>query len=271
MAKVAFPIDKAQWHPSVLPGQVVLVSTVDGDGQPNIAPKSWISMMAFKGPVLAFGCHRSHTTARNAEQTGEFVVNLPPESLVERVWALPRTHGAERIARSGLRLTPARRVRPPLIEECAAHLECEVRSVTRLGDEVVVFGRVVAGAIDAECQDRPLAEQYLRLRPIFFLEDGVYASIDTAKRISAPWPADQALVVVELADVPAEADLADHLDYLWSLRDSGLLVMAGPFAGSGAGMLVLSASEEDADGIARADPYVRAGARYTIRRWVRTF
>jgi flavin reductase (DIM6/NTAB) family NADH-FMN oxidoreductase RutF len=33
-------------------------------------------MMAFRGPVLAFGCHRSHATARNAEQTGKFVMNF---------------------------------------------------------------------------------------------------------------------------------------------------------------------------------------------------
>ncbi|HVB42294.1 MAG TPA: hypothetical protein VNF47_06235 [Streptosporangiaceae bacterium] len=48
-AKIAFPADKADWHPSVLPGPIVLVSTVDKRGEPNIAPKSWISMMAFRG------------------------------------------------------------------------------------------------------------------------------------------------------------------------------------------------------------------------------
>lgn len=58
---------KVDWHSSVLPGSIALVSTVDGRGQPNIAPKSFISMVAFGGPVLAFGCHRSGATARNAE------------------------------------------------------------------------------------------------------------------------------------------------------------------------------------------------------------
>jgi flavin reductase (DIM6/NTAB) family NADH-FMN oxidoreductase RutF len=99
-AKVAFPADKASWHPSVLPGPIVLVSTVDAQGGPNIAPKSFISMMAFGGPVLAFGgpvlafgCHRSHATARNAKTAGEFVVNFPPEALAERIWAMPGSHG----------------------------------------------------------------------------------------------------------------------------------------------------------------------------------
>lgn len=80
-AKVAFPADKADWHASVLPGPIVLVSTVDAAGRPNIAPKSFVSMMAFGGPLLAFGCNRSHATARNAEAAREFVVNFPPEAL----------------------------------------------------------------------------------------------------------------------------------------------------------------------------------------------
>jgi len=93
--KVAFSPEKQDWHPSVLPGLIVLVSTVDEQGEPNIAPKSWVSMAAFNGPVLTFGCDRSHATARNTEAVGEFVVNVPPEALVERIvsvflWAAPR-------------------------------------------------------------------------------------------------------------------------------------------------------------------------------------
>lgn len=63
-------MDKADWHLSVLPGPIVLVSTVDAAGEPNIAPKSLVSMMAFGGPVLAFGCHRSHATAATPKARG---------------------------------------------------------------------------------------------------------------------------------------------------------------------------------------------------------
>jgi flavin reductase (DIM6/NTAB) family NADH-FMN oxidoreductase RutF/uncharacterized protein YciI len=278
-AKVAFPVDKADWHPSVLPGPIVLVSTVDDRGQPNIAPKSFISMMAFGGPVLAFGCHRSHATARNAETAGQFVVNFPPESLAERIWAMPASHGPERITRSGLSLLPARQVAPPLIAECKAHLECTLASVTRLGSEVVVFGTIVAAAIDQDCLGSTLAEQYFRLRPVFFLEEGVYGSIETAKRAGAAWPADQPLTVVELYDPPAGTDMEAHLAFLRSLRGAGVLVMAGPYdcahqepdGPCPSGMVVLAVPEDQARQIAAADPLVRSGARYVTRRWRRTF
>ena len=278
-AKIAFPVGKADWHPSVLPGPIVLVSTVDTRGEPNFAPKSWISTMAFRGPVVAFGCHRAHATARNAEETGEFVVNFPPEALVERIWAMPASHGAERIARSGLTLLPARRVAPPLIGECKAHLECTLETVTRLGEEVVVFGKVVAAAIDEDCSGGTLADQYFRLRPVFFLEEGVYGSIDTAKRIGAARPTEQSLTVVELYEPSGEQDMEARMAFLRSLRDSGVLLMAGPYDSRNAepgqsrptGMIILAAAEDRAREIAETDPLVRAGARYVIRRWIRTF
>jgi flavin reductase (DIM6/NTAB) family NADH-FMN oxidoreductase RutF/uncharacterized protein YciI len=278
-AKIAFPVDKADWHPSVLPGPIVLVSTVDAAGEPNIAPKSWVSMMAFRGPLLAFGCHRSHATARNAEEAGEFVVNLPPEALVERIWAMPASHGAERIARSGLTLLPARQVAPPLIGECKAHLECKLEAVTRLGAEVVVFGKIVAASIDEDCAGSSIADQYFRLRPVFFLEEGVYGSIDAAKRIGAAWPAEQSLTVLELYDPPGDQDVDAHVAFLRSLQDSGVLLMAGPYHGwreepdrsRPTGMVILAAPEDKAREIAEADPLVRGGVRYVIRRWRRTF
>lgn len=278
-AKVAFPADKADWHPSVLPGPVVLVSTVDAQGKPNIAPKSFISMMAFGGPVLAFGCHRSHATARNAEAAGEFVVNFPPEALAERIWAMPGSHGAERLRRSGLSLQPARMVAPPLIAECKAHLECQLASITRLGAELVIFGTIVAAAIDQDCLGSPLADQYFRLRPVFYLEEGVYGSIDAAKRIGTPCPTEQSLSVVELYDPPGDPDADAHLAFLRSLRDSGILLMAGPYDGRHeepdrprpAGMIILAVPEDQAQEIAESDPLVQGGARYVIRRWRRTF
>ena len=67
---------------------------------------------------------------------------LPAEALVERIWAMSASHGAERIRRSGLSLLPARVVAPPLIRECRAHLEGKLQSVTRLGAEVVIFGPI---------------------------------------------------------------------------------------------------------------------------------
>lgn len=41
--KLDLPLDKRVWSPSPLPGQIVLVTTLNGDGQSNVAPKNWLS------------------------------------------------------------------------------------------------------------------------------------------------------------------------------------------------------------------------------------
>src|SRR5262245_22108941 len=116
--KVSLALDKGTWHPSMIPGQIVLVSTVSAQGEPNLAPKCWITMAAFSGPILAFGCNTAHATYQNILATRAFVVNIPAEPLAERIWLLMRFHGAERLWRSGFTFQPAQKVQPPLIAEC---------------------------------------------------------------------------------------------------------------------------------------------------------
>jgi flavin reductase (DIM6/NTAB) family NADH-FMN oxidoreductase RutF len=171
--KRELPIDKRLWQPSPLPGQIVLVSTVAADGTPNVAPKSWVTMVAFDGPRVAFGCNVTHTTYRNVEATRAFVLNVVPAALADRVWELSDRHGAERLAASGLTLASSVAVAAPRVSECTAHLECTLDEIKAWGDEVLIFGSVVAVASEGG---------YDTLDPVFFLEDGLYAALDAPRR-----------------------------------------------------------------------------------------
>ena len=181
--KIALPLDKQAWHPSALPGQIVLVTSVDEEEAPNIAPKSWVTMVAFAGPVVAFGCNVTHATYRNIVATDEFVVNVLTEPLTERAWALSDVHGSARARECGFTLVPAREVGAPVVDECPANLECLLDDVKRYGEEVLIFGRVVAASIEEACVNAPFAAQYERLAPAFFLEAGAYAGLGPVKRV----------------------------------------------------------------------------------------
>lgn len=182
--KVALPLDKRAWHPSPLPGQIVLVSSIDGEGRPNVAPKSWVTMTSLELPALAFGCNVTHATYQNVVATNAFVVNVLPESLVETAWTLSDRHGEERLQTSGLTLATAHAVAAPLVDECPAHLECELDDVKRYGDEVLIFGRVVAASIDEVCLRGDPEERYARLAPAFFLEGGTFAALGPVRRVT---------------------------------------------------------------------------------------
>lgn len=169
------PLDKHDWHPSPLAGQIVLVSSHDQDGNANVAPKSWVTMVAFAGPIVAFGCNVGHATYRNVLATREFVINIAPTTLADRVWALSDLHGEERRRDSGLTLEPAAAVAAPRVAECTAHLECVLDEIKEWGDEVLIFGRVVAVRTE---------DSYGALDPMFFLENGTYAPLGEPRRVT---------------------------------------------------------------------------------------
>jgi len=172
------PLDKHDWSRSPLPGQIVLVTTVDRDGAVDVAPKSWVSMAGFDPPVIGFGCSTAHLTHDNAAATGEFVINVVPASLAPATWAMLAHHGAERLEHARLRLGPASALAAPVVLDCVAHLECQLEQIVTFGhDEVFIFGRIVAAAIDAECLTGDAAVAYRRLDPCFFLQGGLYAGL----------------------------------------------------------------------------------------------
>jgi flavin reductase (DIM6/NTAB) family NADH-FMN oxidoreductase RutF len=179
--KVSFSPDKRTWRPSPLLGQVVLVTSLNEDGQSNVAPKSWLSMMAFEPSLLALGCNLTHWTAQNILCRQEFVVNVPGDDLVDIVWkshTLPHPRPVERI---GLTPIPAQKVRPPLIAECKAHLECIFVQHLTFGSEVIILGQIVAASVDREAVEAQNPYEYLRL--FAFLEDNAFGVIEKARQI----------------------------------------------------------------------------------------
>ena len=102
--KVSLALDKRTWRPSPLLGQVVLVTSLNADGQSNVAPKSWLSMMAFEPALLALGCNLAHWTAQNVIDRHEFVVNIPGAELAEIVWKAHTLSHPRPVERIGLTL-----------------------------------------------------------------------------------------------------------------------------------------------------------------------
>lgn len=181
--KVEFNLDKRTWHPSPLPGQIVLVTTLNPDGNSNIAPKSWISMMAFEPPILALGCNLKHWTARNILMHGEFVVNVPGAELAETIWRSHELAHPRPVEAAGLTPIPAIKVKPPRIEECKAHLECLLDQHITYGDEVILLGQIVSVSVDKDAYDS--ADAYAQMQMLFFLEASTYGVIEQARHLEA--------------------------------------------------------------------------------------
>jgi flavin reductase (DIM6/NTAB) family NADH-FMN oxidoreductase RutF len=126
---------------------VVLVSSTNEDGSPNIAPMSsawWLG----RSCMLGFGA-RSQTPA-NIQRTGECVLNLPSVAEVASVNRLARTTGSnpvpvwkaangyrherDKFAVAGLTPVPSECVAPPRVAECPVHLEAVLEAVHPLAE-----------------------------------------------------------------------------------------------------------------------------------------
>ena len=110
-------------------GQGLLLTSVDPDGKPNVMTIGWGNPGVVWGrPVFVVLVRPSRYTFQNIETTGEFVVNVPTESLAEACEHCGTVSGREHAKFKECGLTPraGRHVEAPLIEECVLHYECRV-------------------------------------------------------------------------------------------------------------------------------------------------
>jgi flavin reductase (DIM6/NTAB) family NADH-FMN oxidoreductase RutF len=184
--KTGVATSKSSWHPSPLLGQIVLISSRSIRGEVHVAAKSWISMVASEPPMISLACRISHRTAINILETREFVVNVPGDDIAARVFTAAETLQPTLDGAPAWNLQPATKVAPPIIEECRAHLECVLDSSKRINDEeIVLYGRIIAVTIDEKLLSGDADDRYRQLRPLIFLEEGLFGVVDAARRIES--------------------------------------------------------------------------------------
>jgi len=107
-------------------------------------------------PMLVIGIAPGRYSHQLIEETKEFVVNIPTMDILEGTLLCGRMTGREYDKFKEARLTPlpAKMVRPPIIEECAAHLECKLRQQISTGDHTLFIGDVLMAYANEEAFER---------------------------------------------------------------------------------------------------------------------
>ncbi|MGA9838417.1 MAG: flavin reductase family protein [Gemmatimonadaceae bacterium] len=117
------------------PGPVVLLTTKSGR-KANVMTMSWHMMIDFEPPLVGCVVSQRDYSFKALRTSRQCVINIPTVELAAAVVGCGNTSGRDEDKFADFGLTPAKasRVRPPLIEECYANLECRVvdaRLVTR--------------------------------------------------------------------------------------------------------------------------------------------
>ena len=135
----------------VVPRPIAWVSTTSADGVDNLAPHSFFTISSVSPPVVQFTSVGAKDSLRNARTTGEFVISLCPEELIEQVNLTGTDYPADvsEFDAVGLTREPSRLVRPPRVAESPVSIECRLVGTREFGgDDTVVFGQVVWVAVD---------------------------------------------------------------------------------------------------------------------------
>ncbi len=137
---------------SVVPRPIAWTVTRSTSGGLNAAPFSFFNVMGSDPPVVALGIlgdpeRGLKDTARNIIETGEFVVNLVPVSLVNKMnlTAIDAPQGVNEIELAGLATVPSQHVSPPRLAESPVAFECVNQTSIMTGpNQLLVVGRVLA-------------------------------------------------------------------------------------------------------------------------------
>lgn len=138
------PIDKA--IAAQRPEWIGLIVSRRSDGYVNMMPAGWVMRASGTPPMFATAIARGHYTNELIRQAGEFVIAFPSQGMGEAIWFCGSRSGRDidKVAKAGLKLSPAKQVKTPLLADAYINLECRLVSITEAGDHTIFVGEVVA-------------------------------------------------------------------------------------------------------------------------------
>ena len=128
---------------AVGPRPIAFASTIDKDGNKNLAPFSFFNVFSANPPIMVFSPARSgrtnttKNTFDNVKEIPEVVINIVNYSIVEQMSLASSPFEAEvdEFVKSGLTPIASETVRPFRVKESPVQFECKVNEIIELAKE----------------------------------------------------------------------------------------------------------------------------------------
>lgn len=136
-------------HTAVTPRPIAWVSTVDTNGNENLAPFSSYNYVGSSQPVVVFNSPneasgRMKDTARNAIETGEFAVNVVTEPFLEKMdqtsASLPPEESEFDFA--DVERAACQTITPPRVAGAVVTMECTLYDSIEVYEKLMILGDV---------------------------------------------------------------------------------------------------------------------------------
>lgn len=134
------------------PQRVLLAVSIDAEGKADIIPLGWHMQTSFDPLMVAISIGHTRYSHKLVSEGKEFVLAAASEEMADEVLYCGTHTGrkVDKFAETGLTPLPAKIVKPPLIAECVANLECVVKHTLETGDHTIFVGQVVAAHVSDE-------------------------------------------------------------------------------------------------------------------------
>ncbi|SMG46564.1 flavin reductase family protein [Paraburkholderia susongensis] len=186
----------------VAPRPIGWISTINGNGQVNLAPFSHFNLVSTAPPVVMFSCNapadrHEKDTVTNIRETGEFVTNLVTWNLREpmNMSSIDAPYGTDEFELAGLEKAPSVLVKPPRVAASPASMECRLLRIldiepTGPGETFsrVVFGRVVGVHLDERFVGADGRFDTVLAEPLTRLDGNRYATVGRLDELGRPSP-----------------------------------------------------------------------------------
>jgi flavin reductase (DIM6/NTAB) family NADH-FMN oxidoreductase RutF len=146
---------------AVAPRPIAFVSTMDENGNPNLAPFSFFNVFSANPPIAIFSPARrvrgntTKHTLDNVETTKECVINVVSHDILHQMnlASCEYEDGVNEFEKAGLTAIESEVVKPFRVKESPVQFECKVREVIHLGVDGGAGNLVVSEVVKMHFHD----------------------------------------------------------------------------------------------------------------------
>ncbi len=152
---------------AVAPRPICFASTIDLEGNPNLAPYSFFNVFSSNPPIAVFSSNRrvgnntTKDTLANVIATREVVINVVTYSIVRQMalCSIDYPHEVSEFEKAGFTPIASELVRPFRVQESPVQMECKVRDIISLGEGGGAGNLIVCEVLRMHINESVLDEQ----------------------------------------------------------------------------------------------------------------
>jgi flavin reductase (DIM6/NTAB) family NADH-FMN oxidoreductase RutF len=158
---------------AVAPRPIAFVSTVDDEGNANLAPYSFFNAFSSNPPVVVFSAGRRvqdgtiKDTLSNIEDTMECVINMVSYNIARQMTLTSVNYpkGTSEFVKAGLTPIASDLVKPMRVKESPVQMECQVSRIIPLGTEGGAGHLIICNVVRMHINENVMDAEKKRIDP----------------------------------------------------------------------------------------------------------